>query len=82
MFRLTPELERRVTEKVQLGSYASASEVVRAALRLLFQTEELQALRFEQLDSEIRIGIDQADRGEVGDGRESRSRAAARLAAR
>jgi antitoxin ParD1/3/4 len=78
---LTPELERLVAEKVEAGMYASASEVVRDALRLLFQAEELRLRRLEQLDSEIQIGIDQADRGDMADGQQSRRRAAARVAA-
>lgn len=36
---LTPELERLVSEKVASGLYASASEVVREALRRMQQTE-------------------------------------------
>jgi antitoxin ParD1/3/4 len=36
---LTPELERYVAERVASGRYRSASEVVRAALRLLEKDE-------------------------------------------
>jgi antitoxin ParD1/3/4 len=41
---LTPELERYVAERVASGRYRSASEVVRAALRLL-EKEEGEGLR-------------------------------------
>ena len=67
---LTPELERFVQEKVKSGRYLSASEVVREALRLLQEEEQIRQLRLEKLRKEIAIGIEQADRGEVVDGKE------------
>ena len=39
---LTPELETLVNEKVKSGDYNSASEVVREALRLLKEQDELK----------------------------------------
>lgn len=62
---LTPELEELVQEKVRSGMYHSASEVIRDALRLLQEREQLRALRLTELRKEIAIGIEQADRGEV-----------------
>jgi antitoxin ParD1/3/4 len=43
---LTPELERSVAERVASGRYRTASEVVRAALRLL-EKEEKEELHHE-----------------------------------
>jgi antitoxin ParD1/3/4 len=39
---LTPELEKLVQEKVKSGLYHSASEVIRDALRLLQERDELR----------------------------------------
>lgn len=61
---LTPELERRIAEKVDSGLYSSASEVVRESLRLLFEAEALRERHRERLQAEIGIGLEQLDRGE------------------
>lgn len=63
---LTPELEQLIHKKVETGRYLSASEVVREALRLLEERDKLQAMKFEEVRREIQVGIEQADRGEVG----------------
>ena len=79
---LTPELERRIAERVESGLYTTASEVVREALRLLFEREEARARRLEALGAEIRAGFDQAESGELLDGAGLRARVEAALAAR
>jgi antitoxin ParD1/3/4 len=65
---LTPELERLVAAKVKSGMYGSSSEVIRAALRALHQWEADQAARLEALRRAVRIGVEQAHRGELVDG--------------
>ncbi len=55
---LTPELEKLVAERVASGQYASASEVVREALRLLDERDQLTHLRHE-----VRLGLHQLDQG-------------------
>ena len=62
---LTQELEKLVNERVRSGMYSSASEVVREALRLLNERDELRRQQLEQLRKEVAVGIVQADRGEV-----------------
>ena len=57
---LTPELERLITDKVETGSYQTASEVVREALRLLKQRDE----SLVQLRKDVQAGLDQIGRGE------------------
>lgn len=59
---LTRELEAMVQAKVRSGSYGSASEVVREALRLFQEREQLHQVRLEELRKEIAIGVAQADR--------------------
>jgi antitoxin ParD1/3/4 len=62
---LTPELEQLVAGKVESGMYTSASEVVREALRLLKERDELRQARLEELRPEIAVGLKQAERGQT-----------------
>ena len=57
---LTPELEQLVQTRLNSGRYHSASEVVREALRLLEQRDEVR--------NQIEEGWQSAQRGEVVDG--------------
>lgn len=66
---LTPALEKMVHEKVASGLYNSASEVIREALRLLYEREEYQRKRMEELNIEIEKGLACVARGEVKDGK-------------
>ncbi len=61
---LTRELERLVDDKLQSGLYASASEVVREALRLLQERDELKRQELEAVRAKVRRGSEQLDRGE------------------
>lgn len=61
---LTPELETLVHDKVESGLYTSASEVVREALRLLRERDQIQHQRLAELRREIAVGLEQLDRGE------------------
>ena len=55
---LTPELEKLVAERVASGRYASASEVIREALRLLEERDRLNRLR-----DDVQLGLEQLDQG-------------------
>ena len=55
---LTPHLEAMIREKVESGSYNSASEVVREALRLLEEEDQLRALKIQRLQRDIQQGLD------------------------
>ena len=61
---LTPQQEARIRERVSSGEYVSASEVVRAALRLLDQQDALRRMTLEELRKEVMLGIAQAEAGE------------------
>lgn len=54
---LSPQLEAMVKAKVASGLYTSASEVVRDALRLMEQQDQLRAVRLQQLRSDIQEGL-------------------------
>jgi antitoxin ParD1/3/4 len=58
---LTPHFEELVKGKVESGLYNSASEVMREALRLLEERDQLRKLRLDELRSDIQKGIDSGE---------------------
>ena len=58
---LTPEMEHLVQSKVQSGLFGSPADVVYEGLLLLDQEET----RFQELKSEIAVGMEQAESGQV-----------------
>jgi len=63
---LTPDIERRIRERVKAGMYGNASEVVREALRLYFARDDRKAW----FEGEIQKGLDDVAAGRVYDGSE------------
>ena len=64
---LTPTLEELVQQKVATGLYNSASEVIREALRLLEERDEMRKIRLGALRKEVSVGLSQFERGEVSE---------------
>ena len=76
---LTPELEGLVTAKVESGMYNSASEVIRAGLRLLYEHDKAREEKLDWLKIEIQKGIDDLEAGRYRDGQEVMSEITGRL---
>lgn len=55
---LTPQLEELVKAKVSSGMYNSASELVREALRLLDERDQVREMRLAALRKAVQEGID------------------------
>lgn len=53
---LTPKLEDLIREKVDSGLYNNASEVVREALRLMQEHDEVRRLKLERLREALAKG--------------------------
>lgn len=54
---LTPQLAEMVRQKVSSGLYASASEVVHEALRLMAEKDQLRDAKLEQLRASVHEGL-------------------------
>jgi antitoxin ParD1/3/4 len=62
---LAPEFEQLVSEKLESGTYSSASEVIQEGLRLLKERDERRQQQLQELKHELAIGLEEADRGEL-----------------
>jgi antitoxin ParD1/3/4 len=65
---LAPELEGFINQQVASGLYNSAHEVIREALQLLREQDELTRMRTEELRREIQKGLNSLDQGKGLDG--------------
>lgn len=67
---LTPQMDRFVASLVKSGSYESASEVVRDAVRALQHRRKADAAKLARLRADLQKGLDDIERGDVIDGEE------------
>jgi len=65
---LTPELESLIHSKVSNGRYTSASEVVREALRLMEERDQVQELYKASMREKIAAGMASLRAGHGTDG--------------
>ena len=64
---LTPEMAEFVAEEVASGDYASASELVRDALRILRRDRDIEKEKDAWLRKKLAVSVKQAERGEFSD---------------
>ena len=55
---ITSTMAKDIRDKVESGAYASASEVVRAAIRALQRDDEEHAERIEAIKARLRASLD------------------------
>lgn len=65
---LTAELEKLVHNKVETGRYTSASEVIREALRLMEERDQMQELHKDEIRKKIAAGMISLRAGKGMDG--------------
>lgn len=62
---LPGDLHAFVQAQVDCGAYATHNEVVREALTLLRERNQLREIRLQRLRGDVQIGLDQIENGDV-----------------
>lgn len=75
---LSPEQERRLADVLRSGAYQNAEQALDRALEMLLAQEEWLAENRVEIAAAIEMGFAEAERGELIDGDEVRSRMTAR----
>ena len=57
-YAIGDHFEQFIKVQLESGRYSSASEIVRDALRLMEEREQLRQIQLEQLRQQIQAGID------------------------
>ncbi|HEX4644880.1 MAG TPA: type II toxin-antitoxin system ParD family antitoxin [Verrucomicrobiae bacterium] len=66
---LTPEQEKFIAEQLKSGHYQSANDVIAQCLGMLRAQEEYIRTGVAELRDKLAVGIEQARRGELVDGK-------------
>ena len=66
---LTPEQEKFIAEQLKSGHYQSPNDVITQSLGMLRAQEEYIRTGAMELREKIAVGLDQARRGELVDGK-------------
>ncbi len=61
---LTPQQEKWVKSVIARGDYTSTSEVIRHALRLLQEQNQMRQAKLDALRDAVRKGAEEAERGD------------------
>jgi putative addiction module CopG family antidote len=77
---IPPEFERAVLERVASGAYGSTDEVLLACLAALEDEERQDEARLESLRHDVRLAMEQHERGEYSPLDEAFARIRERLA--
>jgi antitoxin ParD1/3/4 len=62
---ISVQLEEWIHEKVKSGYYQTASEVIREALRLLKDKEQIREIKIKELRKRIALGIEDLEAGRM-----------------
>ena len=62
---LTPLLENMVNQKIESGMYASVSEVIREALRLLNEHDRVKEIQIREMKEKVLAGVEQIREGKT-----------------
>lgn len=64
---LHAELQDFVDQQVKAGHYDSAEDLINSAVARLQAEEDLSAAQLDDLRAELRVGIEEANRGETAE---------------
>ena len=62
---LTPQLEQIINRKVESGMYTSVSEVIREALRLLHEHDQVKEIQIREMKEKVMAGVQQIQEGKT-----------------